>query len=286
MDWLKELNAAMDYIEQNLEGEIKPGQLARITHCSPYHFQRMFSYMCNIPLGEYIRRRKMTRAAYDLQNTGAKIIDIALTYGYESPTAFNRAFQSVHGVAPSTARNEGTKLSAFQPMSFAITIKGETEMKYRIEKKDAFRIVGVCKNSTMNAEQNFKEIPLFWQEAGQKGIIPEICKLINQSPFGLLGVSTSIDSNTFDYYIAASTDRPAPAGMAEYEVGPYTWAIFESVGPMPQALQDMQRRIVSEWLPSSGYEYADGPDIEIYPDGNQSAADYTVEIWLPVVKKA
>ncbi len=103
MDWLKKWNEALDESEQNLEGTVDAEKLGRLAGCSAYHFQRMFSYLAGVPLSEYVRRRRMTRAAADLQN-GEKVLDVALRYGYESPTAFNRAFQAVHGIPPSQAK--------------------------------------------------------------------------------------------------------------------------------------------------------------------------------------
>lgn len=102
MDWVERLNEAVRYIEENLTGEIEYEKLGQIACCSAYHFQRMFAYIAGMPLSVYIRRRKMSLAAVDLQGGGAKIIDVAAKYGYASPTAFNRAFQSVHGVNPSS----------------------------------------------------------------------------------------------------------------------------------------------------------------------------------------
>jgi AraC family transcriptional regulator len=142
MELLDKLNAALTYIEDNLEGDISYEKAALLACSSVYHFQRMFSYVSGIPLSEYVRRRKMTKAALDLQQ-GGKVLDAALRYGYESPTAFNRAFQSVHGVAPSAAQKTNTVLKAFPRISFQVSIKGEVEMEYRIVKKEAFRVVGV-----------------------------------------------------------------------------------------------------------------------------------------------
>ncbi len=107
MEWVKRLNESMDYLEEHLTEEIDYEQLGRIACCSAYHFQRMFTYMAGIPLAEYIRRRRMSLAAVDLQGGKEKIIDIAQKYGYQSPTAFNRAFQAFHGAAPSAVRDEG-----------------------------------------------------------------------------------------------------------------------------------------------------------------------------------
>lgn len=286
MEWVSRLNEAVAYIEEHLAGEISVDQAAKIACCSTFHFQRMFSYIADVPLSEYIRRRRLTLAAFDLQSSSEKVIDIALKYGYDSPTAFNRAFQTVHGVSPTEARNKGVSLKAYPRISFKITIKGEAEMNYKIITKDSFKIVGVKAHYNLSVEECFTQIPLFWQKTVQSGVVPDICALIDQEPFGLLGVSTCMNAQDFDYYIAAATTKETPAGMTEYTVSASTWAVFECIGPMPTAIQDLQKRIITEWLPTSGYEYANAPDIEVYFEGDQQAADYRCEVWLPIVKKA
>lgn len=228
----------------------------------------------------------MTAAAFDLQTSEIKIVDLALKYGYDSPTSFNRAFQSLHGIAPSTARLEGIPLKAFSRIRISISIKGEAEMNYRIEKKEAFRIVGVRESMRVNLEENFVKVPRLWLQAAQDGSIMKLAQMMNRPPFGILGVSTCMDGAEMDYYIGASTDMPVPEGMEETVIPGGTWAVFECTGPLPNAMQDMQKRIITEWLPASGYEYADAPDIEVYSDGDQQASDYRTEIWLPITKKS
>lgn len=284
MEWLSCLNEAVNYMEEHLEDEIDLDRVAQIACCSAFHFQRMFSYIADVPFSEYIRRRKMTKAAFDLQNSSERIIDIALKYGYESPTAFNRAFKNIHGIAPSAARAKGVTLKAYPPISFKITIKGDTEMDYRIEKKGAFKIVGVKQHYSMSIEESMINVPLFWQKTAQSGVIPKLCTLMNKEPSGILGVSTCMNGKDFDYYIAVASNREKPADMVDYIVPESLWAIFECIGAMPDAIQTLQKRIVSEWLPNSGYEYANAPDIEVYFEGNQQADDYKCEVWLPIIK--
>ncbi len=288
MDWLNQWNDALRYLEEHLDGEMDLEHAARLACCSGFHFQRMFSYMAGVPLAEYIRRRRMTRAAFDLQSTADTVLDIALRYGYDSPTAFNRAFRGVHGVAPSAARREGACLKAYQPISFKITIRGEVEMNYRIETRDAFRVVGVKLECpcTPDGQEGFTEIPKFWAEHAQKGTIPALCGLMGGEPAGVLGICAGgrQEAGSFDYYIAVASAQPAPAGMLAYDVPASTWAVFTCKGPLPTAIQAMEQRIMTEWLPGSGYRYADGPDIEQYTDGDQSSEDYTCYIWVPVKK--
>lgn len=285
MDWISRLNEAVAYIEGNLTREISIDQAAKIACCSTFHFQRMFSYIADVPLSEYIRRRRITLAAFDLQRSKEKVIDIALKYGYESPTAFTRAFHNVHGVSPTEARRIGVPLKAYPRISFKITIKGVAEMNYRIVSKDPFKITGVKEHYNMRVEECFEQVPLFWQKTAQSGIVPKLCELMDQEPYGVLGVSTCMDGEVFDYYIAVATSKEVPDGMEEYTVPACTWAVFECIGPMPTAIQDLQKRIVAEWLPTSGYEYANAPDIEVYSEGDQQAADYRSEVWLPITKK-
>lgn len=287
MDWVTSMNAAVSYIEARLDGEIDLAELGRIAGCSAYHFQRVFGYMANTTLAEYIRRRRLTRAAFDLQSGGEKVLDTALRYGYDSPTSFARAFQQMHGIAPSQAKSNGSGFVSYPPISFQISILGGSAMNYRIEQKEAFRIVGKKIRTTMEEDKGLKEIPEFWGRIHREGLLAQICPLMDTEPAGVLGVCAGSWENqsAFDYYVGVATTQATPEGMVEYEVPVATWAMFECVGPMPQAIQQLQKRIVAEWLPASGYNYGEAPDIEIYGEGDQGSPNYKSWVWMPVVKK-
>lgn len=281
MEWIDRWNDAISYIEEHLTEDIDYGQLGRIACCSSYHFQRMFTYMAGIPLSGYIRRRKMSLAAVDLQSGNMKIIDVAEKYGYQSPTAFNRAFQSVHGTAPSAVKKDGASVKSFPPISFKITVRGVEEMNYRIETKDAFRIVGVSVPLHKDIEQNFAVIPAKWQEISVNGTLQKLIGMMDTPPMGVLGVSTCNDTEPWRYYIAVSTSQEK-SGLEEYTVPAATWAVFPGEGTN-QSIQELERRIVTEWLPTSGYEYGNAPDVEVYLNPDPQNAQY--EVWIPVVKK-
>ncbi|WP_026895238.1 AraC family transcriptional regulator [Clostridiisalibacter paucivorans] len=283
MEWIERLNNAINYIEEHLEDEINYEQVAKIACCSTYHFQRMFSYMANVPLAEYIRRRRMTIAAVDLQNNNEKVIDIALKYGYNSPTAFNRAFQRIHGITPSEAKIKGALIKAFPPISFKITIKGDVEMNYKIEQKDSFRIVGVAQSLHKEIEKNFETVPKMWQKAAESGTVEKLVSMMNLEPMGVLGVSACNEEEEWKYYIAVASDKPMDKEFEEYIVPKSTWAIFYGEGAMPHSIQELEKRIITEWLPTSGYEYANAPDIEVYLSADSQNAKF--EVWIPIVKK-
>lgn len=282
MEWLKRLSDAIDYIENNLTGEISYNEAAEIACCSTYYFQRMFSYVADISLSDYIRRRKMTQAAFELQSTDGKVMDIALKYGYASPTSFNRAFQNVHGIAPTAAKLQGCRLNAYPPIRFSVTVTGGSAMPYRIETKEAMRMVGIRIPLTEDMEENKKVAPEFWKETLAGNIFPEICKLSNSDPRGILGITACLSTKEIYYYIAAATDKAIPEGMFEYEIPAATWVVFESNGPYKESVQSIFKQFLTEWLPFSGYEYAMLPDIEVYPISEQKIKDGHSEVWIAV----
>lgn len=123
MDWQKGMNIAMDYIESNLTGTIDFNVAARLVGCSTWEFQRIFSFLTHISLGEYIRKRRLTLAAYDIKGSELRIIDIALKYGYESASAFSRAFSKLYGITPSAARDTFIDLNAYPKINFQLIEK-------------------------------------------------------------------------------------------------------------------------------------------------------------------
>ena len=223
----------------------------------------------------------MSLAAVDLQQSNAKIIDIAEKYGYRSPTAFNRAFQSMHGIAPSAVKNEGVSIKSFPPIRFQLTIKGAEEMEYRIETKEAFRIIGVAAPLSKELEKNFTIVPQMWQTASMDGTFQKLAALMDTPLKGLLGVSACGDAEEWKYFIAVASNQ-TETDFESYEIPASTWAIFSGEGTN-QSIQQLEQRIVTEWLPTSGYEYGNAPDIEVYLSPDPNNAKY--EVWIPVQKK-
>lgn len=291
MDSLKHMNAALAYIEARLTDDIDMAEAARIALCSEYHFTRMFSLLAGIPLSEYVRRRRLTRAAAELRQSDAKVIDMALKYGYSSPDAFARAFQQLHGATPSEARKPGAMLKAYPPMTFRLTIQGGSEMNYRIVDKAAFRIVGYSKRVPIVFHGVNPDISAMWNSLDEEELA-RLERLSDVEPAGLVSASANFseglmeEQGEFDYYIGAATTNACPERLAALEVAATTWALFEAVGPFPAALQSVWGRIYSEWFPTSGYELAPGPEMLRNVSKDTSSPAFRSEIWIPVKKRA
>jgi len=281
MEWLERMNKVLEYIEQNIEGGIDYKKIAEVACTSEYHFSRMFSSISGVPLSEYIRRRRLTLAAFEIQKSDILIIDLATKYGYDSVDSFTRAFKKTHGLTPSAARKKGVELKAFPKISFQISIKGDTEMEYRIESLDfELRIVG--KGMPVKTSRAFKTIPTLWNKAKKDGFMAELidmswenpkCKL--ESLLGVCGKEAAITDDEFSYFMGVRFDGEPSDDMEILTIPPSTWAVFPNI-------VEAWKRLYSEWVPTSGYELANLPCIECYYGPKHKPRH---ELWVPVVSK-
>lgn len=289
MEPMKQLNQALRYIEDNLTGEIDYKKASQIACCSEYHFRRMFSSLSGLSLSEYIRRRRLAQAALEFCSSNIKVIDLALKYGYDSPDAFTRAFQTLHGATPSEVKRTGAPLKAIPPMSFQLTLKGANEMDYRIIEKESFNITGIMKKVSLQYNGVNPEIAAMWDSLTWDDII-DLKKLCDVEPMGLLSASINFsegrtEGSRLEQYIGVATSRPHHEKWQVLTVPASTWAIFTSIGKFPDTLQNIWGRIYAEWFPMSGYEINRGPEILWNESKDTSLPDYHSEIWIPVIKR-
>ena len=289
MDLIERMNRAMEYIEECAGKNPDPEILAGITLCSGDHFRRMFSSLAGITLTEYIRRRRMTLAALEMLKKDRRVLDVALEYGYGSADSFARAFQSVHGISPSEVR-EGGELTSWPRMRFSLTVKGAEEMNVRLMEKEEFRIVGIRKRVNLIFQGVNPEI----QEMAEQ-LTPEIIgylkSLSDREPAGIIIASADFSEGRMeekarlDHYIGVATGRTDTEGdFAVLPVPAGTWAVFRTVGPFPETLQDAWGRIYSEWFPASGYESTGGPEILWNEGPDTGNPEHVSEIWIQVQK--
>lgn len=289
MDWITGIQNAINYIEEHLTEEIDYEIVAKEASCSSFYLQRIFSILCGMTLGDYIRNRRLTLAGNELSAADDKVIDIALKYGYESPESFTRAFSRFHGVTPSEAKKDGSKLKSFSRLSVKITLSGGNIMDYKIIEKNAFDIIEKVEAHTVENSENAKSIPDFWMRSHNDGTVKTLLDTTTDRTyiFGVCYGNLPENAKTFDYSIAAKCDNNTvvPEGFRKNTIPARTWAVFECKGAMPNAMQDMWHKIISEFFPTSGYQPTYEMDIEAYTDGNMGSPDYRSEIWVPVIKK-
>jgi AraC family transcriptional regulator len=284
LEWLERMTNAIDYMEEHMEDPFDAAAIAKIACSSTFHFQRMFHMLTGITVAEYVRKRKLTLAAQELAATKVKVIDVALKYGYDTPESFSKAFSKAHGISPSAAREQGAKLKAQPRISFQLSLKGDKDMDYRIVEKDKFKVVGKEIRVTTKNGENFKRIPKFWEECHENGSCEKLCNAAKGSD--ILGICKDFGNEELTYMIAVEKPEGFTSkDMTEVEIPAATWAVFESVGPTPDSIQKVWKRIFSEWFPATNFEHADAPELEVYPSGDPDADNYRCEVWIPIVRK-
>ncbi|MDX5578206.1 MULTISPECIES: AraC family transcriptional regulator [Streptomyces] len=282
---LERLNEAMDHIEDHLDETVDAAELARIAMTSEYHFRRMFSALAGIPLSEYVRRRRMTLAGAEVLAGERTLLDVAVRYGYSSGEAFARAFRAVHGVGPGEARRTGAALHSQPRMSFRLIVEGSSSMRYRVVEKDRFRLVG-----------RGTRIPLVYE--GMNPAIVEFVKSIGKEtlgrweeratgePDGVLAVVSNhsaedAEGTELDYFHGVVSETDVPGASEALDIEPGLWAVFESSGEFPLAVQYLWRDVYTQWFPSNPYRSRPGPSLSrtrVSEDGTYADA----EVWIPV----
>ena len=299
MDWITGIQSAINYIEDHITEPIDYEQVAKQSFSSSFHFQRVFSILCGDTWGEYIRNRRLSLAGTELAAGRDKVIDVAAKYGYDSPDSFTKAFQRFHGIAPSQARGNGAMLKSFSRLSLKISLEGGSIMNYRIEKKPEMVLTGFKRRfSGVPENREAQEEDFYVHTRPNQYLLNDL----TEYPADNYNIVTNIDDEGYDFYIATQIPDGIRARLhedcvlgAEYadrfehvHIAPQTYVIFETERAEFPHMHHMElrRRIVSEWLPTSGYELSDAPEITLvhwYPKPDTHKR--YIELWLPIVKK-
>ena len=227
MNWITGIGKAIEYVEENITGDIDYSEAAKRAGSSVFHFQRVFGIICGYTLGDYIRMRRLSLAGQEIIASDEKIIDVALKYGYDTPESFSRAFARFHGISPTEARKSG-QIRSFSQLSVKLVLTGGDTMDYRIERKESLKVVCRRRQFTKPGDDYTQtEIPAFWQECRADGTIEKICRAIPKEPAlpGLLGIcfSEEITEDGFPYGIGAEyTGGPVAGGLEVVEIPAYT----------------------------------------------------------------
>lgn len=296
MEWIAAIQQAITYMEEHLMEEINYEDVAKHVHISSYEFHRAFSFLTGMTANSYIRNRRLSLAARDIAETGAKITDIALKYSYETPESFSKAFARFHGISPKFAREESAKLVLFNPLVIKIAVEGGKSMDYRIVQTKEQKFIAVVRsfqNEIINDEENH-DIPDFWEECHNKDLIQPLRNLRPDGKRDLYGLCspTQEGKETFEYGIGVlideetrnyNVDEMEMAGYRVWDVKPGTYVVFDCIGEDGACIGDTWSKFYREFLPQMGYESEAESDYEIYFETGRSGL--FCELWIPIKKK-
>ncbi|MEK3805566.1 AraC family transcriptional regulator [Bacillus sp. FSL H8-0547] len=282
--WIESIQNAINYMEDHMLEELAIEDIAAAANASVFHFQRTFAILTDSTVGEYIRRRRLTFAAHDLAHGSAKVIDLALKYGYDTPESFAKAFRRQHKISPSEAKKASCRFTSYSRLVIQVSLKGADPMKYRVEERESFPVIGVKRSFSCVNGENLIGIPQLWKDIHENGTNDRLLALNNGGVKGIMGICEPGPDSMMTYWAACSYSGETPEGLASAAVPASKWVIFEVRGAMPGAMQEAWKKIYSEWFPASGYEHAGTPDLEVYTEGDAYSSDYYSEIWIPVKK--
>ena len=296
MEWLTCIRKTIDIIEENLTEKISVRDIANKVFISEFLLQKGFSFMTGYSISEYIKSRRLYLAAVDIQRGNDKIIDIALKYCYETPESFTKAFTRFHGATPTQVR-AGERINTFLPLKINVTISGGNKMNVKITTIPSFSVIGFERD--FSCEDSHKTIPLFWDElfpayshlysgAKPQNALEKAFVSNNVGEYGICIDNMSAEGK-ISYMIAGKyMGGDVPEGMKIYNVEGGQWAIFDCIGAMPKAIQDVETRIYNEWLPNNpDYELCGSATIEWYDPkcSDTSSPEYHSAVWVMVKNK-
>ena len=276
---MHQFNQTMKYLESVLDSEMDPKKIHQLSGYPYAMFSRMFSILADMTLAEYLRNRRLSQAVHDLTQTSAKIIDIALMYGYDSADAFSAAFKKFHGVTPSQVRS-GSAYKVFPPLQLSLKITGGKNMDIKIAQKPAFTVAGILLEAIDNSL-----CPSAWNQLFEEQSLETLVSLGNGQSYG---ICSDVKEGEIINYMAGydvTDQRKAKAlGLTIMEIEPAEYAIIPVKGPIPRSIHQAWKYVLENFFPETGYRHSGAPDFEVYAEGEMDSPDYEMELWIPIVK--
>lgn len=267
MNWLESIEEAIGYIESHLKDDFSIEDVASHVYMSSGYFQKAFSMLCGFTVGEYIRNRRLAEAGMELLSSNEKIINIALTYGYDSHDSFTKAFSRFHGVTPSAVRRGGCTLKAFAPLRLRFILDGGYIMDYRIEKQSGFEVLLKVESDRLT----------YWSETD-----------LNENQLRMISSKQGFGGASGGLYRDVSSDS---GNLDDFELHSFpkaTWAVFVCKGrSRADAKQKTFDQITKEWFPQTNYRLDNTYLVMLnYQTAvNQDTDDDLGVYWVPIVEK-
>ncbi len=289
------IQQAICYMEEHMLENISYAEVAGSVHMSGYNFHRTFSFIAGMTANEYIRKRRLTLAARELQETEISVTDAAYKYGYESPESFAKAFARFHGATPRQAKQKGAKLHLFNPLVIKIILEGGSIMDYRIvhrEKQQFLALVRAFPNEASN-DDSFTGVSDFWTECSEKNLMEPMRRLRAEGKRDLYGLCSPVKNNGthFNYGIGVIIDEDTDSagledllqnGYSIWTAEPADFAVFKCLGTEGGCIGETWSKFFREFVPQTGYIQTDDTDYEIYFEKGEKGV--FCELWIPVKK--
>lgn len=246
------MNKMIDYIENNLDNEIDFSELSKITNINIFILERIFMFLTNMTLTEYIKKRRLSKAFEDIRNTNSKIIDIAFKYQYNSASSFNRAFKQLFNITPTECR-KGIGNYKIIPKEYFETDKKNYNFDYEIKKINSITLY--CYHIT---SKNHSDLLYKIRELYKKVKNNNYYKEFNE--VGMYGIFFK-NENLYNYYLGSTKYFP---DLEKYELEKNEYAVFKPISRKQNDIVCLEEKIKKQWIPSTNYNIKSNIKIELY----------------------
>ena len=302
MNWMTGLQRAIDYVEEHILEDLDLENIAAQSFSSSYHFQRVFSIVCDMTIGEYVRSRRLSLAGADLARGDVKVIDVAMKYGYDNPDSFARAFQRFHGVLPSQVKAGDATLKSFSKIVLKLSMEGGASMNYRIEEKPEMILTGTkvrFHGEPWGEERAKQEEQWYVTTRGVQWFLRGVA-----AGGDIYQLVTNVDGEGYDFYychelekwnrehlfdhVVTGVDFVEGLALENIVVPKSTYLILEAKSEKNtvhdyQELLKQRVQIITEWMPEMGFELKDAPEIVVMHWMPRS--ERFIQIWMPIEKR-
>lgn len=289
MDSCEIIRASAEYIDAHLKDSLSVDSLAAMAGFSPYYYCRLFSLYMDMPVMEYVRRRRLSHAARDICE-GKRILDAAMDYGFESHNGFSKAFRKVYGYSPDEYRRRVSPHRPIAPNPLAGQ-KGSfsVQPEVRIEHRDGFYIAGMVLQ-TSDTVSSIAQQPALWNRMWLAEQDNKIYAMARPKQHGEYYFSVPEENNLFRLMTGVKVEDPKAVenGLWADWIPEGLYGVFSTPpiqADFAQSVIDTWRYIFEVWLPNSEYTLnPQGLDYEFY-DERCHGAPYSMDICIPLVKK-
>ena len=283
MEWLENLQNAVNYIEDNIleDDNLTAENISRQIYSSEYHFRTIFRVITGYAIGEYIRNRRLSLAGEELLLNDISVLDLAVKYGYDTAESFTKAFTRFHGVSPSYVRKKREGVKTFTRIILKVEAEGGSVLNYSLEEPGEITLVGYSERfpeSTL--EENNQLIPEFVKRCCDEDFsgLQQLAK-VGVFANAVLGYRHDVDGELCYTFGAANDEKVLEEKYDVVNIPDRRWLRFPCEGETEQAMQKLWYRIYTEFLPFSSYRIDECVTLEVSYCMNGENRKY---LYLPV----
>lgn len=256
MNTYHNMNEMIEYIEKHLNENIEYKDLAKILGVNEYTMKVLFSFICNISLAEYIRKRRLSSAGLDLCTTDEKIIDLAVKYQYDNATSFSRAFEKFHGIKPSMAKENPNGLKVYPKIVLNESEEEMLNMEYSIIERQPVTLYG--KGIKTTHDKISKDAPKLYKEIYEK-----YSRKYGEINYGMTVYEDRFESDNYEYWVLYNKEIPS---FTKCEIAGGRYLRFTINSQIAEEIQKVTNEFYKNFLPSCKFNLRELPELEYYHD--------------------